>query len=176
VAERTVRSEGELSLTNRAWPFTVVVLGLWFALLCFGLPWALEIHFGQSPFLLWANFPSRVLLLVGLAWTVCAPFLSWIFNYVCAPPRIIRGEDGVERTPPRRYAPSSSRRSAVIRFAAMRGAGWNLLGPSVVGSRSAPNGAMLLLSHRNSKAVRERWIRWKEQQDASLADRPSPAT
>lgn len=155
-------NSAEETLPNRAFPFTALMLGFWFLVLWFVTAGVLELSLGENPFLGWANTASRTATLVGLTWALLVvPFLSWVIIQVNAPPEIRVGTDYVQGVPPFTRGRMAIRRQVVVRFETLERVGWNLLGPAVQGSSSVSPGANMLLSLKNARLIRQRWIEWK---------------
>jgi len=153
-------------LVNHATPFTTVTIAFWFLLMWVGFALAVGVSFDENSFTGWGNVASRATTMLGVAWVFFVLFISWLFNWVMGPPSIRIGPDSFEGTPPRLSRRSTDGRSIVIRFDELKSVGWNLLGPSAVGSPGKPGGPIMLLTVRNAKVLRAHWAAWKGRREA----------
>jgi hypothetical protein len=150
--------------------------GTFFGLWVITVLW-LWLSSGQNPLDGFANRASAIISILTVIWIGCVVLFVEIVTWVNMPNELLVREDSVEGSPPREYGNPPRPRQVVIRFEDVRSIGWGGLGPCVL---AGPGGvraqdrrdAMLLVTSRNARILREKWLAWKGLAEQTAVNTP----
>lgn len=154
-------AEGPTLLPNPSYWWTFLGTGVWLLAMWLVAAGVLAIRYEESPLMGWANFPSRLLLGIGVAWLALTLFSTHLLTLANSPPALQLSRDRLEGTPPLRYRSLGGPRHLSIRFEMIQKVGWSLLGPAVLTNKRGPPGPGMLVTLQNAKEIRIRWTAWK---------------